>query len=186
MEHAGKWEKELDQLRSIVRSTGLVETIKWGTEVYTYNGKNIVAVVGLKNYFSLWFYNGVFLQDKHAVLVSAKGGNTKALRHWQFNSKDDIDEKVIKAYIQESIKNEEEGRVWKPQKTEAIELPELLVAAMKKNKTMKTAFEKLTPGKRKDYIEHISSAKREETKKERLDKIIPMILAGKGLNDKYK
>jgi uncharacterized protein YdeI (YjbR/CyaY-like superfamily) len=186
MKHASKWEEELDLLKSIIRSTGLTETIKWGTEVYTHNGKNIVAVVGLKNYFSLWFYNGVFLEDKHKVLVSAKDGNTKALRHWQFSTKKDINEKLIKEYIREAIKNEDEGRVWKPQKAAAVELPELLVAALKKNKTIKAAFEKLTPGKQKEYIEHINSAKREETKKERMEKITPLILEGKGLNDKYK
>jgi uncharacterized protein YdeI (YjbR/CyaY-like superfamily) len=186
MEHANKWEEELDQLKSIVRRTGLTETIKWGTEVYTHNGKNVVAVVGLKNYFSLWFYNGVFLKDKHKVLVIAKGGNTKALRHWQFSTKKDINEKLIKEYIREAIKNEDDGIAWKPQKTAPVEVPALLVDALKKNKPMKAAFENLKPGKQKEYIEHISSAKREETKKERLDKITPMIVAGKGLNDKYK
>ena len=76
--------------------------------------------------------------------------------------------------------------MWKPQKTEAPEMPELLAAIFKKNKALTAAFEKLSPGKQKEYIEYISSAKREETKKERLDKITPIILAGKGLNDKYK
>ena len=186
MDFADKWKEELEQLKHIIRSTGLTETIKWGTEVYTHNGKNIVAVIGLKNYFSLWFYNGVFLEDKQKVLVSAKGGSTKALRHWKFNSKDEIKEKIIKEYIREAIKNEDEGRVWKPQKTEPVAFPDLLVTAMKKNKALHKAFEKLSPGKQKEYAEHISSAKREETKKERLEKIIPIILAGKGLNDKYK
>jgi len=181
-----KWEEELSLLKSILLSIGLTETIKWGTEVYTHRGKNVVAVVGLKNYFSLWFYNGVFLKDKYKVLVSAKGGNTKALKHWQFTTKADINEKIIKEYIKEAVKNEDEGRVWKPQKSEAVEMPELLVATLKKNKTMKAAFEKLTPGKQREYMEHINSAKREETKKERLEKMTPMILAGLGLNDKYK
>jgi len=186
MATSNKWEEELIQLKTILRSTGLTETIKWGTEVYTHKGKNVVAVVGLKNYFSLWFYNGVFLKDKHKVLVSTKDGNTKALRHWQFSTKKDINEKLIKEYIKEAVKNEDDGRVWKPQKTAAVELPELLVATFKKNKTMKAAFEKLTPGKQKEYIEYINSAKREETKKDRLEKITPLILEGKGLNDKYK
>ena len=181
-----KWKEELAELKSIVRSTGLTETIKWGTEVYTHNGKNIVAVVGLKNYFSLWFYDGVFLKDKHKVLVTAKGGNTKALRHWQFSTKAEINKKLIKEYIREAVQNTDKGLVWKPQKSEDIAMPDILVAAMGKNKKMQAAFEKLTPYKQKEYITHLSSAKREETRKERLEKMIPMILAGMGLNDKYK
>lgn len=181
-----KWDKELAELKAIVRSTGLTETIKWGTEVYTHNGKNIIAVVGLKNYFSLWFYDGVFLKDKHKVLVAAKGANTKALRHWQFSTKAEINKKLIKEYLREAVQNADEGRVWKPQKSEAIAMPEMLVAAMEKNKKMRAAFQKLTPYKQKEYIGHLISAKREETRKDRLEKMIPMILAGIGLNDKYK
>ena len=48
------------------------------------------------------------------------------------------------------------------------------------------AFKKLTPGRQKEYIEYIDSAKREQTKSDRLKKITPLIKAGKGLNDKYK
>jgi uncharacterized protein YdeI (YjbR/CyaY-like superfamily) len=51
---------------------------------------------------------------------------------------------------------------------------------------LKVAFEKLTPGKQKEYAEHIGSAKKEKTQVERLEKIKPMVLEGKGLNDKYK
>ena len=48
------------------------------------------------------------------------------------------------------------------------------------------AFIALTPGKQKDYSNHISDAKQEKTKASRLEKIRPMILAGGGLHDKYK
>jgi len=183
MEPGNEWDEEIAELKFIVRSTGLTETIKWGTEVYTHHGKNIVAVVGFKNYFSLWFFDGVFLKDKHKVLVTAKGANTKALRHWQFSTKAEINIKLIKEYIREAVQNADEGRVWKPQKSEAAAIPDMLVAAMKKNKKMQAAFQKLTPYKQKEYITHLSSAKREETRKERLEKMIPMILAGTGLND---
>lgn len=181
-----KWSEELALIKSIIQKTGLEETIKWGTEVYTHNGRNIVGVVGFKNHFTLWFYNGVFLKDKHKVLISAQEGKTKALRQWRFTSKEEIKEKIILEYIREAIRNEEAGKVWKPQKSQPVDIPEILRNALDKNAKLRTAFEKLTPYKQKEYIEHIVSAKREDTRQSRLEKMKPMILSGIGLHDKYK
>src|SRR5690606_7868235 len=108
------WQKEIQTLRSIIEKSGLEETIKWGTKVYTHRGKNVVSALGFKNYFSLWFYNGVFLSDPYQKLVNAQEGVTKALRHWRFESAKEIEEKKILEYIHEAIRNEEAGKVWKP------------------------------------------------------------------------
>jgi uncharacterized protein YdeI (YjbR/CyaY-like superfamily) len=134
----------------------------------------------------LWFYNGVFLKDKNKVLINAQDGKTKALRQWRFTSKDEINEKLILEYIREAIRNEEEGKAWKPERLVQPEMPVELLHFLNEDKNLKAAFEKLTPFKQKDFIEHITSAKREETKKARLEKIKPMILDGIGLNGKYK
>lgn len=75
-----QWHEALERIKSIIRQTELEETIKWGTEVYTYEGKNVVSCGGFKNFFSLWFYNGVFLKDKYKVLVSAQEGETRTAR----------------------------------------------------------------------------------------------------------
>ena len=44
----------------------------------------------------------------------------------------------------------------------------------------------LSPGKRREYAEYIAEARREDTRNKRLEKIMPMILAGQGLNDRYR
>ncbi len=180
------WPEEVEMLRSIIRQTGLEETIKWGAEVYTYNGKNVVSAGGFKNFFTLWFYNGVFLNDPYNVLVSGTEGKTKALRQWRFTSMDDIDEKKILSYLHEAIANEKEGRVWKPEKSGPLIVYPLLKEALDNDLSMKKAFDALTPYKQKEYSEYIESAKREATKQSRLLKIKPMILGGKGLHDQYK
>ena len=121
MEKENKWDRshlwieELDLLKSIVNKTGLIETIKWGAPVYTYKGKNVLGVMGLKNYFALWFYKGVFLKDEAGVLVSADD-NTKSLRQWRFASKEDVNEKLLLQYIKEAIAVEEAGLAIKPEK----------------------------------------------------------------------
>lgn len=186
MDKANKWKEELDLLIEIILKTGLTGTIKWGTDVFTHKGKNVVGVVGLKNYFTLWFYNGVFLKDEQGVLLNSQEGKTKALRQWRFYSKSDINEALILDYIQEAIQLVEEGKVHKPEKLAPPAIPDLLFGQMEKDDALKVAFEKLSPYKQKDFIEYVSTAKRAETKQARLEKITPMILSGLGLNDKYK
>ena len=70
-------------------------------------------------------------------------------------------------------------------KKETIIPPELQ-KVLDADASFKNAFNNITPGKQREYCEHIASAKREATKQSRLDKIKPMILEGIGLNDKYK
>lgn len=180
-----QWTEEIGLLRAIVLKTELVETTKWGGEVYTINNKNVLGIGGFKNYCTLWFWNGVFLKDEAKVLVNANEGVTKALRQWRFTSADEIDEKLILRYINEAIANEKAGLSIKPEKKEALPC-EFFQAALDKDKTLKTAFEKFTPGKQKEFWEYMATAKQEKTKVTRLEKITPMIMEGRGLNDQYR
>lgn len=186
MQNNTAWEKELERIASIIIKAPLEKTIKWGAEVFTYNGKNVVSYGGFKNYFTIWFYNGVFMKDKYAVLLNAQEGKTKSLRQWRFTSLDEIDEKKILEYINEAIEIEKEGLKIKPEKFEPVEVPQLLSDTFNKDSKFKTAFEKLSPGKQKEYMLYINEAKQETTKLNRLEKIQPMVLQGIGLNDKYK
>lgn len=185
-DYNSQWKEELAILKFIIQKTGLEMAIKWGAEVYTHKGKNVVSYYGFKNYFALWFYNGVFLEDKQQVLVNAQDNKTKALRQWRMASKEEIDEPLLLQYIHEAIRNEEEGKVWKPEKSTELEIPEALDEAFVRDEALEKAFNQLPFYKQKEFAEHIGSAKREETRLARLEKAIPMILQGLGLNDKYK
>lgn len=186
MQNNKQWEEELHVIASIINKLPLEKTIKWGAEVFTYKGKNVVSYGAFKNFFTVWFYNGVFLEDKYQVLVNAQEGKTKSLRQWRFTSIDEIDEKKITEYINEAIAIEKKGLKIAPEKFVAIPVSELLQVAFNSDKNLKTAFEKLSLGKQKEYIVYINEAKQDATKIKRLEKIKPMILNGIGLNDKYK
>jgi uncharacterized protein YdeI (YjbR/CyaY-like superfamily) len=187
MDLINHWEAELDILKTIISKTALVETNKWGGCVYVYNNKNIVGIGGFKNFFTLWFFNGAYLKDDKKRLVNANEGITKSLRQWRFTSKDEIVEDDILAYIQEAIANEKEGKIIKPKKTtEAISIPAIFQKELDNNIQLKDAFSNFSPYKQKEFIEYIETAKREETKLARIEKIKPMILDNIGLNDKYR
>lgn len=184
--YASQWPEEIDKIKSIVAQTILHEEFKWGTEIYTHKGKNVLSFGGFKNHFAIWFHNGVFLEDKDKVLVNASEGKTKSLRQWRFTSVDQMDEKKILQYIQEAIKTVDDGKEIKPEKPTVIEASGLLKEALEQDKKLQKSFDNLTPGKRKDYILFIEEAKQEKTKLARIEKIIPQILQGQGLHDKYK
>jgi uncharacterized protein YdeI (YjbR/CyaY-like superfamily) len=176
------------ELRFLALACGLTETYKWSFPTYMITDKNVIAISKFKTHFGIWFFNGVFLSDPKKVLENAQEGKTIAMRHWKFSSKKDIDKKVVTAYIKEAIENQMKGlqlKVEKKPKTK-IEIPTHLSIALKKNVDIKAAFDKLTYSKQKDYAEYIATAKQEKTKLSRLEKIVPLILAGKGLNDIYR
>lgn len=180
------WVEELTLLREIILSTGLTEEIKWGGPIYTLDGKNVLAIGGFKNFATIWFHQGVFLSDPKGVLVNASEGKTRGLRQWRFTSMKEIKPPLIKKYILEAIQNAKKGKEIKPEKKAALPFPAELQAAFKQDKNAKAGFEKLTPGKQREYVEYISEAKGEDTRKRRIAKSIPLILSGRGLNDKYK
>lgn len=187
MDMINHWEAELDILKTIISKTPLVETNKWGGSIYVFDNKNIVGIGGFKNFFSLWFFNGAYLKDDKKHLINANEGVTKSLRQWRFTSKDEIIEDEILAYIKEAIENEREGKIIKPEKIkEAVAIPDIFQKLLTSNSQLKNAFLNFTPYKQKEFIEYIETAKREETKLSRIEKIKPMILDNIGLNDKYR
>jgi len=182
-----KWSEGLTILRDIFNTTEIEETIKWSAPVYTVNGKNVIGLGAFKNHFGIWFFNGVFLKDEKKLLTNAQEGKTKGLRQMHFESINEINKNVVLVYVKEAIENQKLGKEVKADRTkkETI-IPVELQIELDKDSDYKNSFNKITPGKQREYCEHIMSAKRENTKQSRLEKIKPMILKGIGLHDKYK
>jgi uncharacterized protein YdeI (YjbR/CyaY-like superfamily) len=180
-----QWTNELEVVKGIINRTELVETTKWGGIVYTLNGKNVLGIGGFKNFFTIWFFKGVFLKDTASILVNANEGNTKSLRQWRFKSLADIDEKLVLQYINEAIAVEKAGLTIKPEKKE-VAVPELLRQQLDLNSELAAAYAKLSPYRQTELNEYITEAKQEKTKLARLEKVVPIILEGKGLHDKYR
>lgn len=181
-----KWKDELNQLRKVFQQSELVEEVKWGAPSYSFNKKLVAGMAAFKNHYAIWFHQGVFLKDPAGKLHNAQEGKTKALRQWKFESGDTIDDGLILSYLQEATENAKAGKQIKPQRSSTWTIPELMQNVLAESKELTAAYQALTPGKQKDYANYIGEAKREATQKSRMEKIIPMILEGKGLWDKYK
>lgn len=185
-QYHAQWTEAIEKTQQVLHELPLDREFKWGGDVYTYQGKNVVSYAGFKNHFAIWFHNGVFLEDKDHVLMTASEGKTKALRQWRFQSADEIDPVKLKSYLQEAIQNVIDGKELKPENSIQKQPSGLLKETLSKDTSLQHAFDKLSPGKQKEYIEYIDNAKQEKTKITRIEKITPLIKEGKGLHDKYK
>jgi uncharacterized protein YdeI (YjbR/CyaY-like superfamily) len=173
-------------LRELILSTELTETVKWGIPVYTINDKNVVGMAAFKSYVGLWFYNGSFLKDEAGVLINASEGVTKALRQWRFTSVDEIDDSLVIKYLNEAIQNQKQGKELKPERNKPVIIPDELQVEFAEDKELENCFKRFTPGKQREFTNYISEAKTPETRKVRVEKVIPLILENIGLNDKYR
>ncbi len=185
IDNSARWQDELRQLRAILQATGLKEEIKWGAPCYTCNGQNVVGMASFKSYFGLWFHQGALLKDEAGMLINAQEGKTRGLRQWRMQSAKDIRPGVIRRYLTEAVRLAESGRKIVPVK-KTLEMPAELSAALKEDAAIKQAYESLTAGRQKEYADYVASAKLQKTRLSRVDKVLPMIAAGKGLNDKYR
>ena len=181
-----EWRPVLERLRAVMKASELEETVKWGAPCYTLDGKNLIGLAAFKDFVSIWFHQGALLRDEHGVLVNAQEGRTKAMRQWRVRCEDEIDETTLRAYVKESIENQRQGREIKADRNKPLQIPGELAAAMADDPDLLDRFEALSTGKRREYADYIAEAKRAETKIKRLEKIVPMILAGLGLHDKYR
>ena len=179
-----KWQPEIKQLRKLLLDCGLTEEFKWRMPCYCFQGNNIVLVGSFKEYCTLSFFKGILLQDSSSLL-SKPGENSQSMRFFKFTNVQQIIEQqsIIKAYIHEAIEIEKAGLKVIFKSNKVLELVEELQIALDKNPALKTAFNALTPGRQRAYNLYFSEAKQSKTRETRIEKYIPRILNGKGIND---
>ena len=181
---AKKWKEEMLRLREFVLECKLEEEMKWMHPCYTYQNNNVVLIHGFKDYCALLFFKGVLMNDKKGILIQ-QTENVQDRRQMRFKSLDEIVklESVIKDYIKEAIKIEQSGLKVAFKKTAEFPVPEEFEKRLQGDNKIKSAFSRLTPGRQRGYILYFSSAKQPKTRESRIEKYIPKILDGKGLDD---
>lgn len=184
LKNTKQWREELEQLRSIILECGLTEELKWGQPCYTYENGNVLLIHGFKEYCALLFMKGALLKDPEGILIQ-QTKNVQSARQIRFTNLKEIVKmkKVLKAYIKDAIEVEKAGLKVVAKKTSEYEIPEEFATKLKKMPTLKKAFNALTPGRQRAYILYFAAAKQSATRVSRVEKCIPQIIKGKGLND---
>jgi uncharacterized protein YdeI (YjbR/CyaY-like superfamily) len=183
LRQATKWKEEFETLRTIILQFPFTEVLKWYQPCYALENKNIVLIHGFKEYCALMFFKGALLKDPRHILATP--GQHQAARQIRFTSVREVVKMkpIIKAYIQEAIDVEKAGLKVKLKKTSDFKIPEEFQSKLDKTPALKKAFATLTPGRQRGYIFHFSQPKLSRTREARVEKCVPQILDGKGLND---
>jgi uncharacterized protein YdeI (YjbR/CyaY-like superfamily) len=181
---AKQWKDEFAQLRRIVLDCQLTEEFKWGNPCYALETKNIVLIHGFKEYCALLFFKGALLKDANGVLVQ-QTENVQATRQIRFTSAAQIVqmEAILKAHVLEAVEIEKSGVKIELKKTKEFAMPLEFHTQLDDLPALKTAFEALTPGRQRAYLLHFSAPKQAKTREARVEKYMPQILMGKGLDD---
>ena len=176
------WREEFQDLRKLFDESGIAEDIKWGQPCYAVDGQNFALIHGFKEYVAVLFMKGALMKDPKGILIQ-QTENVQSARQIRFASLAEVKRlaKTVKAYINEAIEIEKSGAKVEFKKT--FDLPEELESALSANKKRKAAFESLTPGRQRGYILHFTQAKQAATRTARVEKNIPRILKGLGLDD---
>ena len=178
------WREELEKLREVILNCGLDEELKWGVPCYTFRGSNILLISAFKENCVISFFKGALLKDTGGIL-SKPGENTQAGRVIRFTDIREIAriETLLKAYIHEAVEVEKSGLKVDFKKTSEYEIPEEFQNKLDEIPALKTAFDSLTPGRQRAYILHFSQPKQSQTRAARVERCMPRIFSGKGLND---
>ncbi len=181
---AKKWQEELEILRIIVLDCQLTEELKWGCPCYTLKNSNIVLIHTFKEYCAVLFFKGALLKDSKGILVQ-QTKNVQSARQIRFTNAREIVEMqpILKAYIAEAIEVEKSSLEVEFKTTTEFDVPEELQHQFDEIPELKAAFDALTPGRQRGYILHFSEPKQSKTRASRVEKYMPHILNGRGLND---
>jgi uncharacterized protein YdeI (YjbR/CyaY-like superfamily) len=184
LKKAKNWREEFEELRTACLDCGLTEELKWGKPCYTYQGSNIVLIHGFKDYCALLFFKGALLKDPNGILIQ-QTANVQAARQIRFTNVQQIVEmqSILKSYIKEGVEVEKAGLEVSYKKTSEFAIPEEFQNRLNDSPPLKKAFNALTPGRQRAYILYFSAAKQSKTREARIEKGVPQILEGKGLND---
>ncbi len=181
---AKKWQEAVNLLRTIALDCSVTEELKWGCPCYTFNKNNIVLIHDFKEYCAFLFFKGALLKDKENILIQ-QTENVQSARQIRFTNALQVVEmkRILKAYILEAIEVEKAGLKVELKKTKEYSIPAEFQSKLDHIPDLKVAFEALTPGRQRGYLLHFSAPKQSKTREARVEKYMPKILNGKGLDD---
>jgi uncharacterized protein YdeI (YjbR/CyaY-like superfamily) len=176
----------LRHLRKLVH-TGcpeVEETLKWSMPSFTYKGI-LCGMAAFKEHCTFGFW-------KHDLVVGAQEAPKAEEAMGTFGRITKLSDlpsnEVLLGYIRKAVELNDAGikRQAPPKKPrEELKIPSFLLEALKRNKKALETFEAFSYSHKKEYVEWITEAKRDETRDKRLATAITWIAQGKPRNWKY-
>ena len=180
----GQWQDETRLLRELALGCGLNEELKWGCPCYTLEKKNVFLIHTFKEYCAVLFFKGALMKDPKGILIQ-QTENVQAARQARFTDAKEIVKlkSSLKTYMKEAVELEKSGKKVELKKTTEFAMPDEFKTKLQSSPGLKKAFAALTPGRQRGYLLYFASAKQAKTREARVEKYIPKILDGFGLED---
>ena len=177
----------LEYLRAVIHEgcPEIEEAIKWGMPSFLYHGRILCGIAAFKQHCAFGFWGGRGLVGNEDKRDDAMGqfGRIASL-------KDLPSKKVLVGYVKQAMKLSDERAAAPPKPRKAPKpapaTPDDLAAALKKNKKAAVTYEAFSPSCKREYVEWISEAKREETRASRVAQAVTWMAEGKQRNWKYQ
>jgi uncharacterized protein YdeI (YjbR/CyaY-like superfamily) len=177
----------LKHLRKVVHAgcPQVQETMKWSVPHFDYKGV-MCGMAAFKEHCAFGFWKADLILDRGENAEKSGMGSFGCIK-----SLNDLpDEKTLIGYVKKAAALNEAGikapRRTQPKKRPPIPVPAYFAAALKKNAKARKTFESFPPSHRREYLEWITEAKREETRNERMATTIKWLAEGKSRNWKYE
>ncbi len=180
----GRWQDAFRELRTVILGCGLDETLKWGQACYTADGRNVVLIHGFNDYCAVLFFKGALIDDPDNILIQ-QTENVQSARQMRFTSADEVraQASILIRYVKAAIAVEKAGLKIQRKTTADFHVPEEFLVRLESEPGLQDAFDRLTPGRQRGYLVWLAQPKQSSTRASRVEKVIPRIMAGKGLND---
>lgn len=188
IEHAAPFARPiLAHVRALVHKAcpQVEETIKWGMPTFVHAGGILCGMAAFKAHCAFHFWKGSLIVDlKHGTADEAMGQFGRVTRIADLPSKS-----VLKGYVKKAVQLNEAGvKPARPKRAPRppAAVPDDLAAALRRNQAARKTFEGFSPSQQREYVEWITEARREETRKSRLATTLEWLAEGKQRNWKYQ
>ncbi len=179
-----EWQRLLMvRLRQLVRGAHPTVDETWSNNAPTYRHKGtIVSLHAFKTCVSVWFHKGAQLKDPHGLFKLTEKDAERAVRKFKVNENEPVNEKAFQDLVKQAVKlNESESRAAEPRAArKALALPPDMELCLKRDEEAWQHWERFSHGHKKEYLEWITDARQEETRKRRIAKALEMIREGQG------
>lgn len=174
----------LRHLRELVHAhaPGAQETLKWGVPHFVLNGQNLAGMAAFKGHATFGFWRDEEVTGSPRD-TGAMGSMGRLVSLADLPSDKEMAALIAKAA---ALSAEDKPKRPKAAPKPALDLPGDLGAALKANAAAQGHWDAFSPGKRRDYVEWVLEAKREETRSKRIETIVAQVAEGKDRNWKYK
>lgn len=175
----------LMQIRDVIHATcpDVEETLKWSMPTFMYHGI-MCGMAGFKQHATFGFWKSSLILDKNGSRADEAMGQFGRL----YSLKDLPGKKAFAGYVRKAMELNKTGVKLVRTKTKPKPKPKApadLQAALSQNKKALATWQAFSPSKQREYVDWITEAKTDPTRKKRIDTSVGWMAEGKSRNWKY-